>query len=226
MEALFKALIWIQQNLQAPKSEYNSFGKYNYRSLESILSALKPLLAQQHCGIRFADDVVEHGGRTFVRSTLYFFNDKGESISTTAEAEHSATKTGMDSAQITGAASSYARKYALNGLFAIDDSKDDDVPPALPDKREDFEAYADKVYGKREKEQAIENNQKKLDDLENWRYISADHIEVKMKNGQWINLDNCQLKWLESLLENEAFDGIKADIQKRICNGKRNDPIL
>lgn len=92
MEALFKALIWIQQNLQAPKSEYNSFGKYNYRSLESILAALKPLLAQQHCGIRFADDVVEHGGRTFVRSTLYFFNDKGESISTTAEAEHSATK--------------------------------------------------------------------------------------------------------------------------------------
>jgi len=126
MEALFKALIWIQQNLQAPKSEYNSFGKYNYRSLESILSALKPLLAQQHCGIRFADDVVEHGGRTFVRSTLYFFNDKGESISTTAEAEHSATKTGMDSAQITGAASSYARKYCLNGLFAIDDTKDPD----------------------------------------------------------------------------------------------------
>ena len=126
MEALFKALIWIQQNLQAPKSEYNSFGKYNYRSLESILSALKPLLAQQHCGIRFADDVVEPGGRTFVRSTLYFFNDKGESISTTAEAEHSATKTGMDSAQITGAASSYARKYCLNGLFAIDDTKDPD----------------------------------------------------------------------------------------------------
>ncbi len=126
MEALFKALIWIQQNLQAPKSEYNSFGKYNYRSLESILSALKPLLAQQHCGIRFADDVVEHGGRTFVRSTLYFFNDKGESISTTAEAEHSATKTGMDSAQITGSASSYARKYCLNGLFAIDDAKDPD----------------------------------------------------------------------------------------------------
>ena len=126
MEALFNALIWIQQNLQAPKSEYNSFGKYNYRSLESILAALKPLLAQQHCGIRFADDVVEHGGRTFVRSTLYFFNDKGESISTTAEAEHSATKTGMDSAQITGAASSYARKYCLNGLFAIDDTKDPD----------------------------------------------------------------------------------------------------
>lgn len=126
MEALFKALIWIQQNLQAPKSEYNSFGKFNYRSLESILAALKPLLAQQHCGIRFADDVVEHGGRTFVRSTLFFFNDKGESISTTAEAEHSATKTGMDSAQITGAASSYARKYCLNGLFAIDDTKDPD----------------------------------------------------------------------------------------------------
>ncbi len=127
MKELLEALIYIQQNLTAPKTEYNSFGKFHYRSLEGILAALKPLLAQQHCGIRFADEVVEHGGRTFVKTTLYFFNEKGESISTTAEAEHSATKTGMDLAQISGAASSYARKYALNALFCIDDSTDPDT---------------------------------------------------------------------------------------------------
>ena len=127
MKELLEALIFIQQNLTVPKDQFNSFGKYNYRSLESILAALKPLLAQTHTGIRFADEVVEHGGRTFVRTTLFFFNEKGESISTSAEAEHSATKTGMDAAQITGSASSYARKYACNALFCIDDTKDADT---------------------------------------------------------------------------------------------------
>ena len=126
MEELLKSLIYIQQHLTAPKSEYNSFGKYNYRSLESILSAIKPLLRNQNCGIRFQDEVIELGGRTFLKTTLYFFNDKGETISTSALAEHTATKTGMDAAQITGAASSYARKYALNAMFAIDDTKDVD----------------------------------------------------------------------------------------------------
>ena len=127
MKELLEALIYIQQNLSVPKDQFNAFGKYNYRSLESILAALKPLLAQQHCGIRFADEIVEHGGRTFVKTTLYFFNEKGESISTTAEAEHSATKTGMDPSQISGSASTYARKYACNALFCIDDSTDPDT---------------------------------------------------------------------------------------------------
>ena len=127
MEELLKSLIYIQQNLVCQKDQYNSFGKFHYRSLESILSALKPLLAEQHCGIRFADEVVEHGGRTFVKTTLTFFNEKGVSLSTTAEAEHSQQKTGMDSAQITGAASSYCRKYCLGALFMIDDAKDADT---------------------------------------------------------------------------------------------------
>ena len=117
MEDLLKSLIYIQQNLTVPKDQFNSFGKFHYRSLESILAALKPLLAEQHCGIRFADEVVEHGGRTFVKTTLTFFNEKGVSLRTTTEAEHSQQKTGMDSAQITGAASSYCRKYCL-GAFS------------------------------------------------------------------------------------------------------------
>ncbi len=126
MNELLKSLIYIQQHLTAPKSEYNSFGKYNYRSLESILAAIKPLLRSQNCGIRFEDEVIELGGRTFLKTTLYFFNDKGETITTSAIAEHTATKSGMDAAQITGAASSYARKYAMNAMFAIDDTKDVD----------------------------------------------------------------------------------------------------
>lgn len=127
MEELLKSLIYIQQNLNAPKDLYNHFGKYNYRSLEGIEAAIKPLLLEQSCGIRFSDEIEEHCGRTFLKTTLTFFNTKGESISTTALAEHTPEKSGMDAAQITGAASSYARKYAMNALFAIDDTKDMDT---------------------------------------------------------------------------------------------------
>ncbi len=127
MKELLEALIYIQQNLYVPKDQFNAFGKYNYRSLESILAAIKPLLRSQNCGIRFEDEVIELGGRTFLKTTLYFFNDKGETITTCAIAEHAATKTGMDAAQVSGAASSYARKYAMNALFAIDDTKDADT---------------------------------------------------------------------------------------------------
>lgn len=127
MEELLKSLIIIQQNLNAPKDQYNKFGNFKYRSLEGILAAIKPLLFDQSCGIRFKDEVVDRCGRTFLKTTLIFFNSQGQSIETTAEAEHSATKSGMDAAQITGAASSYARKYAMNSMFLIDDTNDADT---------------------------------------------------------------------------------------------------
>jgi hypothetical protein len=126
MEELLKSLIDIQQRLNVPKNQYNQFGKFKYRSLEDIQAALKPLLAEHNCGIRFDDTIVEHCGRTFLKTTLTFFNDKGETLSTTSEAEHAIEKSGMDSAQISGAASSYARKYAMNALFLIDDSPEID----------------------------------------------------------------------------------------------------
>lgn len=126
MEEILKSLIHIQQNLNVPKNNYNKFGNFKYRSLEDIQAALKPLLSERNCGIRFDDEVVEHCGRTFLKTTLTLFNDKGESISTTSEAEHASEKTGMDAAQISGAASSYARKYAMNALFCIDDSPEID----------------------------------------------------------------------------------------------------
>lgn len=127
MEELLKSLIIIQQNLNAPKDQYNKFGNFKYRSLEGILAAIKPLLFDQSCGIRFKDEVVDRCGRTFLKTTLIFFNSQGQSIETTAEAEHSIQKSGMDAAQITGAASSYARKYAMNSMFLIDDTNDADT---------------------------------------------------------------------------------------------------
>ena len=127
MEELLKSLIDIQQNLNAPKGQFNNFGKFSYRSLEDIEAAIKPFLAKHSCGIRFSDEIEDHCGRTFLKTTLTFFNCKGDSISTTAVAENVSEKSGMDGAQITGAASSYARKYAMNALFAIDDTKDADT---------------------------------------------------------------------------------------------------
>lgn len=124
---LLESLIEIQSRLNAPKSKYNKFGKFNYRSLEDILTSIKPLLKELSCGLYFHDEVVEHGdNKLFLKTTLTFFNKEGKTISITAEAGHAADKSGMDFAQITGAASSYARKYAMNALFCIDDSPEID----------------------------------------------------------------------------------------------------
>ena len=123
-------LAQIQQNLKAPKNQRNSFGNYNYRSCEDILEAAKPHLAKQGCVLTLSDSIVLVGDRVYVQATARI-TDGSEEISTTALAREEETKKGMDAAQITGSASSYARKYALNGLFCIDDTKDADyAPPA------------------------------------------------------------------------------------------------
>lgn len=120
------ALSEIQAKLNAPKSQYNSFGKYNYRSCEDILSAVKPLLAEYGLTIILSDCVVLIGDRYYIEATATV-SDGMNSISNKAYAREDETKKGMDGSQITGTASSYARKYALNGLFAIDDTKDADT---------------------------------------------------------------------------------------------------
>jgi hypothetical protein len=111
----------IQRELKAPKSQYNSFGKYNYRSCEDILEAVKPLLDKDDI-LTLSDEMVQVGDRYYVKATASL----GEH-SVTAYARESESKKGMDSAQVSGSTSSYARKYALNGLFLIDDAKDDDT---------------------------------------------------------------------------------------------------
>lgn len=120
----------VQLSLHAPKGQYNSFGKYNYRSCEDILEALKEPLRINNSAVTITDNVEAIGGRIYVKATATFHDaESGESLSVTAFAREDETKKGMDGAQITGAASSYARKYALNGLFLIDDNKDPDTRP-------------------------------------------------------------------------------------------------
>lgn len=122
-----KELIAIQSELKAPKSQFNKFGGYKYRKAEDILEAVKPLLNKQKCTLTITDDIVMVGNRIYVKATATIKNEKGECETTTGWAREEETKKGMDGSQITGASSSYARKYALNGLFAIDDNQDSDT---------------------------------------------------------------------------------------------------
>lgn len=122
-----KELNTIQVKLNAPKNQYNSFGKYHYRNCEDILEAIKPLLKETECTLVISDDIILIGDRYYVKATATITNSKDESVSNTAWAREASDKKGMDEAQITGATSSYARKYALNGLFCIDDNKDTDA---------------------------------------------------------------------------------------------------
>ena len=118
----------IQATLKAPKNQFNDFGKYKYRSCEDIVEAVKPLLAAERAYLLLSDEMIEVGGRVYVKATASIKMDDGKLIeSVTACAREAEIKKGMDDSQITGTSSSYARKYALNGLFAIDDTKDADT---------------------------------------------------------------------------------------------------
>ena len=118
----------IQTELNAPKNQYNSFGKYKYRSLEDIFEGLKPILKKYECSVSVVDEVVLVGDRYYIKASASL-RDKDGNIVADGQgwARESETKKGMDDSQVTGATSSYARKYALNGLFAIDDVKDADT---------------------------------------------------------------------------------------------------
>jgi hypothetical protein len=122
-----KELILIQSELKAPKNQRNNFGNYNYRSCEDVLEALKPLLAKHECLLNISDTIEFIGNRFYVMATATITNAKGLQVSSSAYAREEETKKGMDGSQLTGSSSSYARKYALNGLFLIDDTKDADT---------------------------------------------------------------------------------------------------
>ena len=125
--SLTTKLMMIQSELKAPKNQRNNFGKYNYRNCEDILNALKPHLMKYKCVVLLTDELAVIGSRFYVRATAQLVDaESNNTISVNAYAREEEVKKGMDSSQITGSASSYARKYALNGLFAIDDTKDSD----------------------------------------------------------------------------------------------------
>lgn len=125
---IYEKLTQIQNELKAPKNQFNAFGNYNYRSCEDILEAVKPLLLKHKLTQIIDDDVKEINGRFYIKATITLFNSEKveEAIIVSALAREEENKKGMDSSQLTGSASSYARKYALAGLYALDDTKDSD----------------------------------------------------------------------------------------------------
>jgi len=128
----------IQTSLVAPKNQTNNFGKYNYRSCEDILEAVKPLLKEHGAHVLLEDNIEVHGDRVYICATAFFVFDEDKVISVKAYAREPLAQKGMNDSQITGSASSYARKYALNGLFCIDDNKDaDTMPPPEPKPKKD-----------------------------------------------------------------------------------------
>jgi len=166
---ILKKLETIQKELKAPKGQTNAFGKYKYRSAEDILEAVKPLL--NDCILNISDTIEHLGDRYYVKATVTLKDIDGE-ITSTAYARESEDKKGMDSAQITGAASSYARKYAMNGMFAIDDTKD-----------------ADTMDNSKPVERTVKKNKvpesaykKTLKALEEW---DAEQVVTNVKNFDW-----------------------------------------
>src|SRR3990170_316770 len=134
--SVFERLQAVQQELKAPKSQFNKFGNFSYRSCEDILEAVKPLLKKYGLVLTISDYLISSNGRYYIQAKALLVNSGGEKIEVTSYAREEETKKGMDGSQITGAASSYARKYALNGLFLIDDTKDADSQAPQPSQRE------------------------------------------------------------------------------------------
>ena len=187
-------LVEVQSELKAPKGQYNSFGKYNYRSTEDILEGLKPILKEKNLVLVVFDDVVQVSDRVYIKSTAKLSYDQ-ESIEVTAFARESLTKKGMDDSQITGTASSYARKYALNGMFLIDDSKDADSDEFSKQNK----SQKDSEQKSKQPKITLEEVKMSLNDLVkktggNYTAISAYLLKhVKADNFNELNVDQIQL---------------------------------
>ena len=202
------AIISIQNELKAPKGQFNSFGRYKYRSCEDILEAVKPLLHKYSCSLNISDEVVMVGDRFYVRATAILSKDTGEVISSSvAYAREDESKKGMDGAQVTGAASSYARKYALNGLFCIDDTKDADTDEYTKNTKPEKEpAEKDKncnLYIQLEKK--LTESKIEIDAL--MKYLKANDKRLP----KVVTYESLPEKYLEALIKN--FDSISNKIK-------------
>lgn len=196
---IYEKLKIIQTKLKAPKGQYNSFGKYHYRSLEDITEAIKPLLDETGATLTISDEIIQIGDRYYVKATATLYDiGSNENISVTAFARESETKKGMDESQITGATSSYARKYALNGLFAIDDTKDTDT--------EEYQSTAKKEDKKQEntKPTGQKITKAQIDDIKELAKLKNIDIEaLEQKTGKKIDEYTTHeyaqtMKWLQN----------------------------
>lgn len=194
---IYEKLINIQKELKAPKNNYNDFGRYNYRSCEDILEAVKPICFEYRAVLILSDDILNVGQSNYVEATAILINidNPVEMVSNKAEARESIDKKGMDDSQITGTASSYARKYALNGLFNIDDTKDADT-----------NEYHNQITGNKK-------TNKNKDDL----YITEEQ-KAKFKDlgiTEESAIVYCKVKNIDEILKATAEAMIKAK-QKRV----------
>ena len=184
--SVYEKLSKVQTELKAPKGQYNSFGKYKYRSCEDILEAVKPLNAKHGVVLTVGDEVVEISNRFYVKATATFVDiESGEKIINTALAREDDAKKGMDGSQITGTASSYARKYCLNGLFCIDDTKDADTDE----------------YRRQQERKPQENKPQER------QYVKVvnGRTAVINSNGEYVDIENLTVEQLEKTLKIKQF---------------------
>lgn len=206
---IFEKLAMVQQTLKAPKNQYNSFGKYHYRSCEDILEGLKEPLKSVGAVVTINDDIEMIGDRVYVKATARF-TDGTETIENTAFAREEVEKKGMDASQITGATSSYARKYALNGLFLIDDNKDADSMDNGSEK-----SKPTPLNPKKAEQQAIANSK-----------IDQAKVNVLIKKCEECGInpaiicDKCGVKELSDLTE-KMFLWVKQNWSKEIVGGNQ-----
>lgn len=191
-KTVYEALSQVQATLNAPKGQYNSFGKYHYRNCEDILQAVKPLLGD--AVILVSDDIKHIGDRFYVEATAKFILG-GEVIENKAYAREPFSKKGMDDSQITGATSSYARKYALNGLLLIDDNKDADSHDNRGEQRNTQPHQHPAQYQKSELAQVMSEGND-IATCEFWRSMTQD-----AQQQQWSQLDKESQKHLKALLQ-------------------------
>lgn len=198
---IYEKLAAVQQELKAPKDKYNSFGEYHYRSAEGILEAVKPLLAKYSAMLHILDDIETRGDKIFVKSkvTIISIEEPSEHLSAYGWAELSQEKKKMDASQLTGVASSYARKYAFNALFLIDDTKDADTDE----------------YAKQNEEKQEEKPKKKSEPLTEYASEAALKTIKIMVEKAGLDMGKILNKPLEELTANEAVQMILA-LKKRL----------
>lgn len=200
-------LICIQQELKAPKGQFNSFGKYKYRSCEDILEALKPLLKKYEARLTLSDEVIMLGDRFYIKATATLYGD-GSAITNTAFAREDSDKKGMDGSQITGTASSYARKYCLNGLFLIDDTKDSDT-----------DEYRNTQERAKEKESQEQAEQEKLKEKISERHVKSIKLTIE-KNPETINEKGICEHYGVAKLEDMTMENYM-DFVRMVSGGKK-----
>ena len=200
--SVYEKLSKVQTELKAPKGQYNSFGKYKYRSCEDILEAVKPLNAKHGVVLTVSDEVVEISNRFYVKATAVFVDiESGEKIINTALAREDDSKKGMDGSQITGTASSYARKYCLNGLYCIDDTKDADT-----------DEYRHQQERKPQESKPQERQYVK---------VVNGRTAVINSNGEYVDIENLTVEQLEKTLKIKQFAAAHDAIRRLLGESKQ-----